>query len=404
MKSRYLVMCAVFLLPVLLIISQCSTSTTKADPRGADYAGAKTCISCHKNLDKDYLHTAHYQSSAFATENAVHGIFAGAKSEMNYNNHSRVKMLKTDSGMYQVNYINGQEAQKARMDLVMGGVKGETYLYWKENELFQLPVSFDYAQNKWIVSPGYDTVMASYDRAVNVRCLECHATYAATEPGKAPSFGGEVTGFNKASMVLRIDCERCHGPGREHAEYQLSHPQEKTGRYITDISKLTRTQQTDLCGTCHSGTQTDNKQSIFNFKPGDKLTDYKTRAADAGPPDLEHIDVHGNQLEMLKTSRCFTASQMNCSSCHAPHTDQHKQTAIFAARCGTCHKATNHNLCKLTGRVSDEVLKTKCVDCHMPMLPSKAIINEQHPVLIRTHHIAVYPDKAKQILAYLKKL
>src|SRR5207237_8638407 len=127
----------------------------------------------------------------------------------------------------------GKEVERARMDSTTGGVKGETYLYWKENELFQLPVSFDNNKNHWIVSPGYDTTMASFDRIINIRCLECHASFAKTEPGKVPSFDGNPIGFDKSSVIMSIDCERCHGGGKQHALFQTENPKVKTAKYIT---------------------------------------------------------------------------------------------------------------------------------------------------------------------------
>lgn len=404
MPRKRLVLFALFFLPVAAILTQCLSNKGIAatDPRGEDYTGAKTCISCHKNIDQSYIHTAHYLASSLPSDSSVHGSFFKGNDSVYYNDHAHIMMQKTDSGIYEASFINGQQVNRERIDLVTGGVKGETYLYWKENELFELPVSYDKTKSKWIVSPGFDTTIASFDRMVNLRCMECHASYAKTGPGKVASFSGESVGFDKSSVVLKIDCERCHGPGRQHAEYQFSNPDIKTAKYITRIQSLSQTQQTDLCGTCHSGTQTDNSRSIFEFKPGDKLADFKKRAASAGPPDLKHLDVHGDQLEMLKTSKCFSASKMNCSSCHDAHKKQHDEALYFAAKCETCHSNANHKLCKMTGKIDAAVLRSKCIDCHMPLLPSKAIVNEQQSVMIRTHHIGVYPDETSKILQYLK--
>jgi hypothetical protein len=38
-------------------------------------------------------------------------------------------MTKTDSGLYQTNYINGSKTESERIDIAFGGVKGESYLY-----------------------------------------------------------------------------------------------------------------------------------------------------------------------------------------------------------------------------------------------------------------------------------
>jgi hypothetical protein len=404
MPKKKLLLLPVFLFPLLVILSQClSPKETVTDPRGEAYVGAKTCISCHKDIGSSYLHMAHFIASSSATRQSVHGSFLPGLNTVEYNDHTKVVMTKTDSGLYQTNYVNGKEVERARMDITTGGVKGETYLYWKENELFQLPVSFDNTKNHWIISPGYDTTMASFDRMINIRCLECHASFAKTEPGKAPTFDGNPIGFDKNSIIMSIDCERCHGGAKQHAQFQTENPAVKTAKYITRISTLSREQKVDLCGTCHSGTQTENARSIFDFKPGDKLTDFKKHASSAGPVDFAHLDVHGDQLDMLKTSKCYISSKMDCNTCHNTHQNERGNVVLFAQRCQSCHKAISHNECKLTGQLDAQVLQTKCISCHMPALPSKAIINEQQSVLIRTHHIAVYPPQITKVPVPLKK-
>ena len=402
-KKRFVIL-IVSLLPLIVILTQClSSKPAVTDPRGENYAGAAACISCHKEIQKSYLHTAHYMASMPADIKTLHGSFKTGFNRVRYNDHTTVLMHKTDSGFFQTSYINGRLAESARMDITMGGVKGESYLYWNENELFQLPVSFDNIQNKWIVSPGYDTVMASYDRSITLRCMECHSSYAREEKPSLPSFSGDVTGFEKSSVILSIDCERCHGGAKQHADFQTANPVVKQARYITRISALTREQKIDICGTCHSGTNTITTRSIFEFKPGDKLAGFKKHAPTAAPLDFEHIDVHGDQLDMLKTSKCFISSKMDCSTCHNNHKNERNDATVYTQRCMNCHTAQDHNFCKLTGRLDMAVLKANCISCHMPALPSKAIINEQKSVLVHTHHVAIYPNEVSRIMNYLKK-
>lgn len=405
MSNKKLLLIPVFLFPLVMILTQCLSTKKEitADSRGDAYAGAKTCVSCHSNIANTYPHMAHSIASSWASVNSIHGSFSAGQNSVTYNDHTKLLMTKTDSGLFQTNYVNGEKVETARIAIAMGGVKGESYLYWKENELFQLPVSFDNSKNRWIVSPGYDTTMASFDRMINIRCMECHASFAKTEPGKAPSFAGDAIGFDKNSIIMSIDCERCHGGAKQHVDFQTANPTVKTAKYITRISELTREQKVDLCGTCHSGTQTQNTGSIFNFKPGDKLTDFKKHAPSAGPLDLAHLDVHGDQLDMLKTSKCYISSKMDCNTCHNTHQNERGNMTLFAQRCQTCHKAADHNLCKLTGKLDATILQAKCISCHMPTLPSKAIINDNQSVMIHTHHIGIYPDNITKIAAYLKQ-
>lgn len=398
-KLLFLILC---LLPLVVILTQCLSDKKNADPRGPGFAGAATCVSCHKSMADSYLHTAHYIASLAGSAKSIHGSFLDNFNSVIYNDHTKIKLTKTDSGFFQTSYVNGEKSQRARIDITMGGVKGQSYLYWNDNELLQLPVSYDDTKKHWIVSPGYDTTIASFDRMITQRCMECHASYAKTEASKIASFGGDVVGFEKSSLILSIDCERCHGPAAAHVKFQQDNPAEKSGKYITRISGLSRQAKIDLCGTCHSGTNTVTTKSIFDFKPGNKLADFKNHAPSNVPADYEHIDVHGDQMDMLKTSRCFISSKMDCSTCHNTHQNERNNMAVYTSRCLSCHTTANHNLCKLTGKVDNAILSAKCISCHMPALPSKAIVNEAQSVLVHTHHIAVYPAEVKKVLGYLK--
>ncbi len=64
-----------------------------------------------------------------------------------------------------------------RFDIVVGLQKSQTYLYWKDDLLFELPVSWWVATSQWINSPGYEDGAVRFDRPIYPRCLECHGSY-----------------------------------------------------------------------------------------------------------------------------------------------------------------------------------------------------------------------------------
>jgi hypothetical protein len=61
----------------------------------------------------------------------------------------------------------------------------------------------------------------------------------------------------------------------------------------------------------------------------------------------------------------------------------------------------------MTGTLSAAVLKNDCIKCHMPALPTQAISVQVSanslPVqfFVHTHHIGIYPQEVKKILAYV---
>ncbi len=98
------------------------------------------------------------------------------------------------------------------MEVVIGsGVRGQSYLYWRGDRLYELPVSYWSDGSRWINSPGYKDGTMNFSRAVTPRCLECHATYI--EPRSPDPLTNQ---YDPTSLVTGISCERCHGPGGSH--------------------------------------------------------------------------------------------------------------------------------------------------------------------------------------------
>ena len=160
-------------------------------------------------------------------------------------------------------------------------------------------------------------------------------------------------------------------------------------------ASFSKQQNLDLCALCHGGRLQKTKPS-FGFVAGDKLTDFFM--VDTTSPDPEHIDVHGNQYGLLRSSKCFMISQtMTCTTCHNPHENERGKIALFSQRCMTCHNKEHNNFCKITG--AGPSIVQNCIDCHMPLKPSKSITEllpgERIPTaaMIRSHLIRVYPEE-----------
>ena len=381
-------------------------NTGNTDPRGEAFAGAKACAKCHAAIYNAYLHTAHFEASTPASENSVHGSFAGDSSVFIINGSQKVVMQKLDSGLFQSFYVDGKFKERRRFDIAFGGVKGETYLYWKGNALYQLPLSYYNGEHQWSSSPGMGLDFMDHPRTrpIGIRCMECHASYINYLPGKAQRLDG-VEEFDKNSLVYHIDCERCHGPGAQHVDFQTHNPGVKTARFITTYVSLTRSQKLDMCAVCHSGQHSVMLRSAFGFVPRDTFA--KFILPEFSPKiDTTHLDVHGNQLQLLKSSKCFIYSKMECSTCHDTHQNTRGNDVFYTRKCLGCHNSPNHTYCKMTGTLSAGLLKTDCIKCHMPALPTQAIsvqVSTKSPPVqffVHTHHIGIYPREVKKILAF----
>jgi hypothetical protein len=432
---------------VVALLSRCMSPepAKPVDPRGAGYAGMAACLDCHKGIGHSYVHAAHALTSRIADIHTVAGPFgkespfegtgdarrgsserglAGATdNEFIYDTGHKVIMEERDSGLFQVAVTaRGREAH--RFDIAVGsGRKAQTYLYWKGDGVFQLPVSYFLTEHSWANSPYYPPDSIWFGRAVAVGCFECHASYIGTKAMLHKNFFEGTPQYDRATLVYGIDCERCHGPGALHVAWQQTHPEDTVARYMARFAGLTRQQRLDVCAVCHSGAHSGQERSVFHFKPGDTLANYYfTDPRLSKVP--ENTDVHGNQYELLVASQCYLRSKtLECGSCHDVHVRERENLTVFASRCMNCHVtaggraggevagAAGHAggevapFCKLAGKVDPAFLISNCIDCHMPARASERITmltqTQKDPIadLVRSHYITVYPEESKKKLA-----
>lgn len=394
----------------IFLFIKCTNSVNKAAAAAsgsnyANYAGSEKCISCHKAIYDTHIHTAHFLTSGIASEKNITGSFDSGKNTFTYSSGDVMQMEKHPSGFFQAAYINGVERKSQRFDIVIGsGTKGQSYATWADNKLMQLPITYFTSAHAWSNSPGYPDKIA-FNRPITSRCLECHATFA--EKIGPQNNGPEA--FNPNRMILGVDCEKCHGPALEHVTYQTEHPEDKKGKFIINPAAFTRQQSLDMCTLCHGGRLQKTKPS-FGFTAGNKLSNYFL--IDTTAKNVDNIDVHGNQFGLMAASKCFIKSgTLTCNNCHNTHENEKGKGAIFSERCMSCHNTQHGNgvVCKMTSSLGNTISK-KCVDCHMPELPSMAIAvllqgsNMPTPAYMHTHLIKAYPEATKKVMDYLKKL
>ncbi|MDP9081241.1 MAG: hypothetical protein M3O71_27830 [Bacteroidota bacterium] len=403
-RKRIYFFILICLVPVIVIYFQSLGTEEKADARGDLYVGSQKCIKCHSAEYKSYLLTGHHQASMPAAADNIHGSFAASSNSFSLSENSKAVMEKRGNSFFQVAYNDGKEARAERFDITFGGVKAETYGYWKGSKVFELPMSYFNAKQSWTNSPGYNTRHPYFDRPITQRCFECHSSYIASLP--ITNLQEQEPGFDKNSLVYGVDCERCHGPAANHVNFHTENPGEKTAKYIAKFASLTRAQKLDACSVCHGGGKDIYLESPFKFRMGDTLAKFKEPSFAKEDPNPATIDVHGNQRGLLATSKCFLMSNMDCSNCHNIHVNETAKLVAYSQRCMKCHNEANHNFCTMAPKLG-LTIKNNCIDCHMPEKPSNLISiaaaggKKEVPYLVRTHRIAIYPEESKKILAFI---
>src|SRR5881394_209231 len=357
-------------------------ATRMAPPRPPAATSPAACRPCHEQIVATFMQTAHFHTSVQASPGSVRGRFSPGHNILRTRAPGVYFEMSTRHG---VSYETGVDSAVGRsrteqIDLVIGsGRRGQTYLYWRSGLLFELPVSYLTRAQQWINSPGYPDGQIDFGRVIVPQCLDCHSTsFTMNADRRASRYSTDYR--------LGISCDKCHGDGREHVKDPAA--------TILNPARFSRDRRVDNCALCHSGGR-DPKRPPFSYRPGAVLDDYLAPAS-VGKGAVP--DVHGNQVGLLQSSKCFRSSpEMSCSSCHDVHQPQRDVTA-FAAKCRACHEVAQH---PMAAAIGDRMI-TSCIDCHMPNRRSRAIeLNTSTTRLAlyyRSHAIGIYPDVTARVL------
>jgi hypothetical protein len=390
-----------FLLGYALLGAGSTAASAQTRP---GYAGDAACLACHRQQDT-YAHTSHRLTSqvagkATAGKHPILGSFLAGSNVLMIADPATSTAepglyfkMEDKAGRHYETAVTGWgtdlQSRSEPIDVVTGsGVRGQTYLYWEGEQLFELPVSYWTDGHRWINSPGYADGSADFSRPVNPGCLECHATYI-----KALSSDPATNRYDRDSLVAGISCETCHGPGAAHIATERTPGAAKTppvaNSAILNPAEFSRDRQVDACALCHNGIQRQELAPAFSYVPGEPLSNYfKATPTNA----LEHPDVHGNQVGLLQRSRCFTSSPtMTCSTCHDVHAPE-RPAASYSAHCLTCHQWQSCGVSRTLGHK----IVNNCIDCHMPVEPTNLIVSETAGQVVRAtmrnHWIKIYPN------------
>jgi len=405
-KSLFSVQISILL---LFLLSNCANKEKNyIDPRGNTFAGSESCMECHPKIYNEALKSSHYKASAAASIKNVLGNFSPGHNTYIYDKDTKIVMEKRNNELFQVYYKNGKEVKAYRFDIIMGAKNAQTSLFWDKDNVYELPLSYYITANNWGTSPSYPPNQPHFDRLISIDCFECHSSNLELLHKNTDSenyFGTEVTleTLKKESLVFGIDCERCHGPAKDHVLYHQKNPESKSAKHIVNLKTLNSQQKLAGCVICHSAAE--NVQSRFKFIPGNSIADFYNESTSN---NTENPDVHGNQYGLLSQSKCFIESKtLDCTSCHDSHNVAIESMSKQSEKCLSCHSVAKNNFC--TTKVPHGIsLKDNCIDCHMPKKASGVIgfylsgKSEMSPYMLRTHRIGIYPEETQKMISKKK--
>jgi predicted CXXCH cytochrome family protein len=259
--------------------------------------------------------------------------------------------------------------------LIYGSKWKQRYFKKQGDDLYPLGAQWDVRHRQWrpyLVQPNTDWWVAHYPatndgRPTGPLCDGCHSVNYNLQ--------------TKTPTEWNVGCERCHGPGSEHAR------QPSTAN-IVNPGRLDFVRANDTCIQCHS-----QGQPLTNpiggkyydwpvgFHQGGNLRDYwRLEEHKIGETTFTHFadgTAHKNRMQ----GNDFVQSVMyrrgvTCFSCHDVHGTSNNADLIKPVRdlCLTCHGVSSpngpHAVASLEQHTHHQRGSTgsECVSCHMPQI------------------------------------
>jgi predicted CXXCH cytochrome family protein len=281
--------------------------------------------------------------------------------------------------------------EEKQVDFVLGsGNHAKTWLHLTaRGALQELPLGW-YAENggTLAMNPGYDRPdYPGSTRGISYECMACHNAYPQI-PASNREAGAEARYL--APVPEGIDCQRCHGPGREHI---ASGGQAA----VVNPARLDADRAMEVCLQCHLETSSrllphsiDRQgRAPFSYTAGQPLADF-VLAFDRAPGRNQAVEVAGGAYR-FRQSLCFLKSggKLRCTTCHNPHDIPRGQAALtgYNKVCADCHAQAH--------RASEN-----CVGCHMP----KTRTDDAVHIVITDHRIQRGPVAGDPTAAKAEKI
>jgi Tfp pilus assembly protein PilF len=254
----------------------------------------------------------------------------------------------------------------------------------ERGRLQTLPIAYDVRTKEWFDTaasgvrhfPSFesDAPLHWTDPAYtfNTSCYSCHVSQL------AKNYDLKTDTYRTTWAEPGINCEACHGPGKEHIDLCRSVKPDQLPKDLRIIStKSFSSEQTNaMCNSCHA------KMSPISasFEPGDRYFDHFDLIT------LEHPDFYPDGRDLGENytmtswlmSPCARAENLDCTYCHTSSGRyRFKNTMNPNEACLPCHQEKVENVTDHTHHDVDSA-GSQCVACHMPTTKFARMTRSDH--------------------------
>jgi hypothetical protein len=338
------------LIAIGLLASRPRPSPIRAADQQLDadaFAGAAACAGCHPRESKEFAKTGHARALSRGDSDETVQLLAGRTASVpvpGQTSPMTVQFRQENGYLWAETSSEPTDAVPVHWWFGSGRAGMTPVTIIRDNagrsRLLEHHISWFRDGDLFALTPGHQpkadaTGIEQFGDASgpsNVRiCFSCHTT----------SFTYESSQFDPSSVVAGIQCERCHGPRKQHVQVKL---QSLTTAPAASPPKRTARQQISDCGECH--------------RRPDEIHD---------PITPDNATLARFPSVGLVQSKCYLATEskatFTCLTCHDPHRADHPSESFYENRCNDCHNprlGRDATVCSVNSGTSG------CIGCHMP--------------------------------------
>lgn len=329
-----------------------------------EFVGGQTCRSCHSDVAQSWDNSHHDYAMKRADSAFVRGNF----NDFSFRHRGQTYRFFRDDSLFKVEApgVDGQ-MQEFEITYTFGWEPLQQYLVdVGDGKLQALNVAWDTERKEWFaLNPEEDFRHGDWMHWTggamnwNSMCADCHST------NLKQNYISSADSFNTTWSDINVNCEACHGPGRNHVTLMQSEDSSQaTIEQIRKDLRLTldgsQIDQLNQCAQCHSLREelTDNYDHEGDFFDHYNLTLLNPNSYFPDGQIKGEVYVYGSFLQ----SKMFKEG-VKCTDCHDPHTLELKASIEDNSLCMSCHEprynTPKHHFHEQNTEAS------RCVNCHM---------------------------------------
>jgi hypothetical protein len=289
-----------------------------------DYAGSKSCQTCHADIFDQWRLTPHARMT---------------RKLIQVENQAEIPVEELGF-------------PRDKIAWVLGSHYIHRFVAEASGTLVVLPKIWDRHEKKWLPVHDYGWK----NRYWLKQCAGCHTT----------GFSSEDDSFVEAG----VGCESCHGPA-------LNHTRTGSKEFIRSIKSMPADRQEMICESCHTSGLDNSGEYHFpvGYRPGEDLTEFfsgLTPKPGQSPENFFGDETYADrrrQWDFLK-SRFLLASGLTCDYCQNFRNIKTRDNSQFLSTdeyCLTCHTDMADH--------PEESPGTNCLVCHQPAKTASGTIS-----------------------------